>query len=136
MLFESRPNSWYYTLTFDKLFIKGNYELSWFQNLDLNYLNLKSIQIKFIIIKNKSQGNKKEPFYYFGIDSITRINCMDLLHKNKRKKKYKMEVTYYKLKIKIKSYLTFLSTLVFILALLISSICKPNLQRKKKFGFG
>ena len=35
--------------------------------------------------KNKSQSNKKKPFYCFDIDSYTRINYNDLLHKNKRK---------------------------------------------------
>ena len=35
--------------------------------------------------KNKSQSNGKRPFYYFDIDSYTRVNYMDLLHKNKRK---------------------------------------------------
>ena len=53
-------------------------------------------------MKSKSQCNKNRPFYYFDIDSYTRIIYKDLLHKNKRKINYKIELTYYKLKFKEK----------------------------------
>ena len=125
MFFESRPKSWYYTLTFDQIFIKSNYELSWFQNWGLNYLNLKSIQIKFIIIKINHKVIKRNHFIAL-ILICTQGSITLIYYTRKNKKKYKIEVTYYKIKIKIKSYLKFLSTLVFILALLITS----NLQNK------
>ena len=36
-------------------------------------------------MKNKSQGNKKRPFYYFDIDSYTRVITMNYYTRIKRK---------------------------------------------------
>ena len=74
--------------------------LSWFENGGLNYLNLKSNSNKIRNKKHKSHSNGNRPFYYFHNDSYTRIIYKDLLHKNKKKKNYKIEATYYKLKFK------------------------------------
>ena len=56
-------------------------------------------------MKNKSQGNKKRLFYYFDIDSYTRVITMIYYTKIKKENNYKFEVTYYKLKIQNKTYL-------------------------------
>ena len=52
--------------------------------------------------KNKSQSNGRRPFYYFDIDSYTRIITM-IYYTKIKENNYKFELTYYNLKIKEKS---------------------------------
>ena len=52
-------------------------------------------------MKNKSQSNGKRPFYYFDIDSYTRIITM-IYYTKIKENNYKFKLTYYNLKIKEK----------------------------------
>ena len=84
-----------------KLFIKSNYELSRFQNWGLNYLNWKSIQIKFIIIKINHKVIKRSHFIAL-ILIHTQGSITMIYYTRIKENKYKIEVTYYKLKIQNK----------------------------------
>ena len=91
LLLATRPKPCYYTLTLDKLLKNNIYEFELISKWRFKLFKLEVNSNKIHNNKDKSQGNKKEPFYCFDIDSYTRINYNDLLQKNKRKKYKKVK---------------------------------------------
>ena len=83
-MFETRLKSWNYTLALDKL-LKAFMNWVDFKIEVWIILNLKSNSNKIHNNKNKSQSNGKKPFYYFDIDSYTRVNTMIYYKRIKRK---------------------------------------------------
>ena len=73
-----------YTLALDKL-LKAFMNWVDFKIEVWIILNLKSNSNKIHNNKNKSQSNGKKPFYYFDIDSYTRVNTMIYYKRIKRK---------------------------------------------------
>ena len=130
MWFETRLKSWKYTLALVKL-LKAF--MNWFDfKIEVwIILNLKSNSNKIHNNKNKSQSNGKKPFYYFDIDSYTRVITM-IYYKRIKRKELQIWIVLLQTKIKIKSYINSYLYLFWFLALLISSICKTKQIDKQK----